>query len=66
MGAGAAAFVLTSGTQTGREMADSFVRALPKILRFLATRQRPFLATVSRGGEVTMKRGGGRLGDVKH
>ena len=65
MRAGVAAFVLTSGSQTGGEMAESFVRALPKMLRLLATRRKPFLATVSRGGQVAMKVGGERLGGIR-
>jgi len=63
--AGGAAFVLTGGDMRGIDVAEAFARALPTMIRCSQKRARPFLATVSAGGTVTMKFGGERLGGVK-
>jgi hypothetical protein len=52
LSAGVAAFVLTSGDLTGPEMAQAFVRALPRIRRMLVGQPRPFIARVSASGDV--------------
>lgn len=54
LAAGVAAFVLTSGDLSGPEMAEAFVRALPKMNRVLVGQPRPFIARVSPGGAVTL------------
>lgn len=65
MNAGAGAFVLTGGDMRGADVAEAFARALPAMIRSWRKRARPFLATVSASGAVTMKFGGARLGGVK-
>jgi hypothetical protein len=65
MDAGVAAFVLTAGDLTGAEMAEALVKALPRMRRMVAKHLRPFIATVSRSGDVTLKLGGERRGGVK-
>ena len=54
LSAGVAAFVLTSGDLTGPEMAQAFVRALPRIRRMLVGQPRPFIARVSASGDVML------------
>lgn len=63
--AGVAAFVLTAGDVTGGEMAAALVKALPRMRRMAAKLVRPFIAAVSRAGDVTLKLGGERRGGVK-
>jgi predicted nuclease of predicted toxin-antitoxin system len=46
------AFVLTGGNLRGEEMADAFVRALPKMDRTVREVPAPFIARVSSSGEV--------------
>jgi predicted nuclease of predicted toxin-antitoxin system len=53
MNAGVRAFTLTSGNLQGAEMAETFVRALPAIHRFVAHHQGPFIATVAKSSWVT-------------
>ena len=65
MDAGVAAFVLTAGDLSGAEMAEALVKALPRMQRMVAKHLRPFIAAVSRPGEVTLKVGGERRGGVK-
>lgn len=48
------AFVLTSTQLQGIEMADAFVKALPRIKRLLAKHRAPFLGRVSRHGKVSL------------
>lgn len=60
----AAAFVLTAGDITGRQMGELFVKALPRMQRLLAKYSRPLIATISRSGAVTVKRGR-RRGSVR-
>lgn len=54
LAADVAAFVLTAGDLAGQDMADAFVRALPKMNRMLIGQPRPFIARVSPGGVVTL------------
>jgi predicted nuclease of predicted toxin-antitoxin system len=48
------AFVLTAGNVNGDEMAEICLQALPNILRCAATNSPPFLATVTKGGFVSI------------
>lgn len=49
------AFVLAArGDLSGQEIAQFFVNALPSIKRFCAKTQPPFIARVSREGEVSL------------
>jgi hypothetical protein len=54
MQAGVRAFVLVAGNLSGPEMAAAFVQALPAMRRFVARYQPPFIARVTRRGEVSM------------
>ena len=54
IGAGVRAFVLTAGNLHGQEMANIFVKALPSITRLAARKSSPFIATITRGGRVTI------------
>lgn len=49
-----AALFLTSGNLQAAEMAEAFVKALPRMLETIATVLRPFIARVSRAGEVEL------------
>jgi len=49
-----AMFTLTARDCQGSEMADIFVKALPRITRFLKKNQPPFIAKVTRRGDVSM------------
>lgn len=62
---GAGAFILVAGGLGGDAIADAFVRALPTMVRIWHTRTRPFLATVTAQGKVTLIEGGRRIGGVK-
>ena len=48
------AFVLASTQLQGSEMAAAFVKALPRIKRLVAGRAPPFIARVSRAGNVSL------------
>ena len=54
MKAGVAAFILTSGDLQGEEMARIFVKALPRISRFLKNHQKPFIAKITKDGSVSL------------
>jgi hypothetical protein len=54
LSAGVAAFVLAGGDLTGPEMAQTFVRALPRMRRMLVGQRRPFIARVSAGGGLSL------------
>lgn len=54
MKAGVALFALASGNLRGEEMAQAFVRALPRMRQFLAKYHPPFIARVTRSGAVSM------------
>jgi predicted nuclease of predicted toxin-antitoxin system len=49
-----ALFALASGNLNGEEMAQAFVAALPRMHRLLAKHRPPFIAKVTRSGEVSM------------
>ncbi|HEX5645583.1 MAG TPA: hypothetical protein VFX56_01320 [Nitrospira sp.] len=53
MKAGVAAFILTAGDLQGDEMAQIFVKALPRITRFLKNHTKPFIAKLARDGSVS-------------
>ena len=52
--ANTAMFALTARDCQGSEMADIFVKALPRIARFLKKNRPPFIAKVTRRGDVSM------------
>ena len=54
MKAGVAAFILTSGDLQGEEMAQIFVKALPKMTRFLQKHAKPFIAKIAKDGSVSL------------
>lgn len=54
MNAGVGAFILTAGNLDGEEMAQAFVKALPRIHKFLAKHRRPFIANVTSRGQVSL------------
>lgn len=47
-------FVLTAGNLRGIEIAAVFITALPRICRILDLRPGPFLARISKSGQVTI------------
>ena len=47
------------------EFAILLTAALPKISRLVATRARPFIATISTSGHVELNRGGARKGSIR-
>ena len=53
-GSDARVFVLTAGNLRGSEIAAAFVAALPAICRILHSRPGPFLARISRSGQITI------------
>lgn len=54
MDAKVAAFILTSGKLRGEEMGEIFIKAHSRMLKFLSDNSRPFIATVTRDGNVKM------------
>lgn len=54
MEAGVRAFILVSGNLTGQEMAQIFVKALPRMSRFALKHSPPFIAKIHRDGSVEM------------
>jgi len=48
------AFVLTSGNLRADEMAEAFIKALPRMEHFLRKVKRPFVARVTRGGKADL------------
>jgi hypothetical protein len=61
---GAGAFILVAGGIGGDAIAGAFARALPRMIRIWHTRERPFIATVTAQGNVSMIEGGSRRGAV--
>ena len=51
---GVRAFALTGGNMKASEMADSFLTAVPKMKRILAKTPTPFVASVTKGGDVAI------------
>ena len=62
---GAGAFILVAGGIGGDAIAEAFARALPQMVRIWNTRLRPFIATVTAQGKVSVIEGGGRAGAVR-
>jgi predicted nuclease of predicted toxin-antitoxin system len=60
----AAAFILTSGNATAKENAAVFLKARNKLLSLPTLYTRPLIATIGRGGKVSVI-DGVRLGGVK-
>lgn len=63
--AGVAAFMLTATAVTGVDMARILLAALPRLHALVRTRARPFIATITARGQVTLIRGGARRGGVR-
>lgn len=51
---GVKAFVLTGGDLTGAEMAETFLKTRAKIERMARIRSGPFIATITKRGEVRL------------
>ena len=45
---------MTSGDLQGEEMAQIFVKALPRIKRFLQKHAKPFIAKIAKDGSVSL------------
>lgn len=60
MNAGVAAVVLKADDLQGPEMAQIFVKALPAIQRLVRRTRRPFVATLTRSGILSVVLGGKR------
>ncbi len=54
MRAGVGAFVLTARGLDGAQMAETFVKALPAMRRFVSRNQPPFIARITRDGSVSL------------
>ena len=54
LNAGVRAFVLTAKDLTGREIGEIFVKSLHKIQRLISKYRGPFIARITRGGDVTI------------
>jgi hypothetical protein len=48
-------FVFSSGNLSGDEMAEALENALPKMLRLARRQKPPFVAAITRGGEVHLR-----------
>ena len=53
-GAKVALFIFRGGSMRGDEIAHSIAYALPKILRLVRLKSRPFIATISKSGDVKL------------
>lgn len=65
LAANVAVFMLTATGLTGAEMGRVLVAAIPKLTTFVRSRARPFIATISRHGQVTLIQGGARRGGIR-
>jgi len=54
--AGARVFILVSGNLTRQQMADLFVKVLPKLEKFTQGNQSPFIAKIYKDGRVDLWR----------
>ncbi|HUR82019.1 MAG TPA: hypothetical protein VM733_14740 [Thermoanaerobaculia bacterium] len=54
LGAGVRAFVFTSGSLSGSQMADAIVKALPKMMALLAVHQHAFVARITATSDVAI------------
>lgn len=62
---GAGAFILVAGGLGGEAIAEAFARALRRMISIWQTRARPFIATVTAQGNVTVIEGGQRRGSIR-
>jgi PIN like domain len=46
-------FIFTRGNLTGQEMAEILTKAIPRIKRFLAKHEPPFIVTMTKSGELS-------------
>jgi hypothetical protein len=65
LAADVAAFMLTATDLTGADMGRLLVTAMPRLTALVRSRARPFIATISRQGQVTIIQGGARRGGVR-
>jgi hypothetical protein len=65
LAADVAAFMLTATDLTGADMGRVLVTAIPRLTTLVRSRARPFIATISRQGQVTIIQGGARRGGVR-
>lgn len=65
LGANVAAFMVTATDLTGADMGCLLVAAIPKLASLVRSRARPFIATVSRQGQVMIIQGGERRGGIR-
>lgn len=65
LGANVAAFMVTATDLTGADMGRLLAAAIPKLTSLVRSRARPFIATVSRQGQVTIIQGGERRGGIR-
>lgn len=54
LGAGVRAFVFTSGSLSGAQMADAIVAALPEMMKLLASHPRVFVARITATSDVAI------------
>ena len=54
MRGGVRAFIITAKGLSGQDMAQIFIKALPRIKRFIAKHAPPFIAKITRNGAVMM------------
>jgi len=65
LAANVAAFMLTATDVTGADMARILVSVIPKLTALVRSRARPFIATISRQGQVAIIQGGARRGGIR-
>jgi hypothetical protein len=65
LAANIAAFMVTATDVTGADMGRVLADAIPKLTALVRSRARPFIATISRQGAVTIIRGGERRGGIR-
>ena len=56
------AFVFTGGNVRGEDMANTLVKSLPAISRFVAKHPRAFIASIIKSGRIQLLLGGTRKG----
>ena len=65
LAANVAAFMLTATDLTGADMGSLLVTALSRLSTIVRSRARPFIATISRQGQVAIIQGGARRGGIR-
>jgi len=63
--ANVAAFMLTATDLTGADMGRLLAAVIPRMTTLVRSRARPFIATISRQGQVTIIQGGARRGGIR-